>query len=347
MRRLIGCIALLLALLPLASAEEMPVLTAEFAVTLPEDAVSVGMNVYPLSDGTFLIAYHCVGSDRLWMRVISETGEKLFAKSVPEMNLAQITLTGEGFLCETFEDSEICSGKRYTYTCKGRKWQTETLRYVDDSERYDSTNTAHFTVRRYPFGEGCVIPMEIEHRPSGAVTRRLTFYGGSWLLSEYRDCSGQDNLLVYGQDEQGVLCVRRYDASGELTGMVPTPFEGQAASAYGCGDAVYFYVGSDMDWQRWRLDCDAFAFDEAPEPIAVPISCELSVITGGKAGDHLLVVDNDFSSCIGTFSLSESLQLRQAFPGDAVWVYETEDGFLMLLHLPNGEFKLRRYRVAY
>lgn len=144
-----------------------------------------------------------------------------------------------------------------------------------------------------------------------------------------------------------MLCVRRYDASGELTGTVLPPFEGEAASAYGCGDAVYFYEGSDTDWQRWRLDCGAFAFDAAPEPIAVPTSCELSVITGSKAGDHLLVVDNDFTSWIGAFSLCDSLQPRQEIPGDAVWAYETEDGFLMLLHLPNGEFKLRRYRVKY
>lgn len=321
------------------------VLTNEYTLSLPADAQAENMNVYPLSDGTLLIAYHCEGSNKLWMRVISDKGRKLFAKSVPELYLNQITLTEGGFICETFDDSEICSGMRYTYTCKGNKWKSAKIRYVEDPDRFYSENTAHFTLRRYPFGEGNVIPMEIEYRPTGKNGRHQMTYGSAVRLCEFEDFEYQNHLIVYAEDENGVLAVRMCDANGQLVSSAASPITASVDSVWGFRNAIWFYEKSGSAWRRWRLDAQTFTFDE-PLAVLAPEDCSLTVLSGETSGDHLVLLEAGDASALCRVTSYGAVQLVRRLEGDAIWAMQAEGVLLLLQQMEDGKFVLQRYNLS-
>lgn len=320
-------------------------LADEYALSLPADARAEGMNVYPLTDGTLLIAYRCEGSDRLWMRVISRTGRKLFAKSVPELYLIQITLTDSGFICDTFDNSEIDSGVRYTYTCKGYKWKSAKIRYVDDPDRYYSDNTANFTLRRYPFGEGSVIPMEIEHRAAGTTARHLMTYGSAVDLCEFEDFDNRNHLVVHAEDENGVMAVRMYDIAGQLVGSAASPMTAPVGSAWGFRNAIWFYTGSGAAWQRWRLDAQTFTFSE-PDDLTLPEDCTLTVLCGESSGDQLVLLDAQYACALCRVTSWGAVQLVRRLEGDAIWAMHADGGLLLLRQTEDGKFLLQRYNLS-
>lgn len=328
-------------------AEEYLTLAKTYALTLPDDALAEGMNVYPLADGTFLIAYHCQDSDRLWMRVISAEGKKLFAKSVPELYLSQITLTKGGFICETFDDSEICSGTRYTYSCKGRSMKSAKIRYVDDPDRYYSENTKNFTLRRYPFGEGSVIPMDIEYRATKTSVRHQMCYGSEVVLCEFEDFEYRNHLIVYAEDENGVMSARMYDTAGQLVGSVPSPLTTPVESAYGFRNAIWFYTGSGSQWQRWRLDAATFTFDAEPLVITAPEDCTLTVICGESSGDHLVLLDASYAAALCRVTSYGAVQLVRKLEGDAIWAMHMDGRILLLQQMEDGTFILQRYEISH
>lgn len=321
------------------------ILANEYPLSLPADAQAEAMNVYPLSDGTFLIAYHCEGSDKLWMRVISDKGKKLFAKSVPELYLSQITLTDGGFICETFDDSEICSGTRYTYICKGYKWKSTKIKNVDDPDRFYSENTANFTLRRYPFGEGSVIPMDIEFRPTGTIVRHQMTYGSEVLLCEFEDFEYENHLIVYAEDENGVMAVRMYDTNGQLVGSAASPMTAAVDSVWGFRNAIWFYETSGSAWRRWRLDTQTFTFDE-PLTVAAPEDCTLTVLSGETSGDHLVLLDANYASALCRVTSYGSVQLVRRLEGDAIWAMHVDGGLLLLQQTEDGKFILQRYNLS-
>lgn len=320
-------------------------LAGEYTLSLPADAQAEHMDVYPLDDGTLLIAYHCEGSDRLWMRVISQKGRKLFAKSVPELYLSQITLTKTGFICDTFDNSEIDSGTRYTYTCKGNRWKSTKIRYVDDPDRFYSENTAHFTLRRYPFGEGSVIPMEIEHRATGETARHLMTYGSAVDLCEFEDFDNRNHLVVHAEDEKGVMAVRMYDTSGQLVGSVASPMTAPVGSVWGFRNAVWFYNGSGAAWQRWRLDAQTFTFS-GPLDLSFPEDCIPTVLCGETNGDHLVLLDAYYACALCRVTSTGAVQLVRRLDGDAVWAMHVDGGLLLLLQTEEGKFVLQRYNLS-
>lgn len=317
-----------------------------YRLTLPEDALAEGMQVHPLQDGTFLIAYRCAGSDRLWLRVVSGTGEKLWAKSIPSLYLSQITVTKTGFRCETFDNSEMDSGVRYTFTSKGRKWTSEKVGWIAEDDRYYAYSTENFTLRRGRFGEK--MWMEIECIPTGEKQRHPLNYGSCWHLCEYEDFDDRKNLLLYDADENDVMIVFRFNDAGELTGSVAAPFAGDVDSAFGFRNAAYFYVGSGTDWVRWRLDCETMTFDSEPQVLTVPESCTFTPVSGLTSGLHVLLMQTDFGSylCVvqpegGTVFLMKELE------GHAVQVFHGEKGLYVLLKMGYGNgFILQRYEAS-
>lgn len=321
-------------------------LAGVYQLGLPAEALSEGMQVYPLQDGTFLIAYHCAGSDRLWLRVISKTGEKLWAKSIPELYLSQITVTETGFVCETFDNSEIDSGVRYTFTSRGKKWTSRKIGWIDENDRYYAYSTEHFTLRRGKFAQDAW--MEIEYIPTGAVRRYPLNYGSHWILCEYEDFGYQHNLLLYDADENDVMTVFRFNAQGEMTGSVAAPFAGDVDSVYGFRNAAYFYIGSGSHWVRWRLDCDTMTFDAAPQELTVPQSCTLVPVSGQTSGLHTVLMRTDFGSylCIVDGDGGAVFLLKE-LEGHAVQVFQGEDGLYVLLEMQydNG-FILQRYEAS-
>lgn len=320
-------------------------LEERYELNLPDDAMADGMNVYPLADGSYLIAYRCEGSDKLWMRVVSSTGRKLFAKSVPELYLSQITLTDSGFICETFDDSEICSGTRYTYICKGNKWKSAKIKYVDDPDRFYSENTVNFTLRRYPFGEGSVIPMDIEYRPTGAIVRHQMTYGSEVLLCEFEDFEYEDHLIVYAEDENGVMAVRMYDTNGQMVGSAASPMTASVDSVWGFRNAIWFYENIGSAWRRWRLDAQTFTFDE-PLVVAAPEDCTLTVLCGETSGDHLVLLDANYASALCLVTSYGSVQLVCRLEGDAIWAMHVDGGLLLLQQMEDGKFILQRYNLS-
>ncbi len=127
-------------------------LVAATPLNLPEKAADI-LNVYELPDGTFLIAYHCEGSSKLWLRVIDWEGKKLFGKSVPEGAGRRITVTEDGFLCDCFDDAGKDSGTRYTYRCRSRKLSSGKIAAGEDMA--DSAASAELPLH-IAVPEGCI-----------------------------------------------------------------------------------------------------------------------------------------------------------------------------------------------
>ena len=318
----------------------------QYELNLPKDALAEGMSVYPLADGSYLIAYHCAGSDRLWMRVISDTGKKLFAKSVPELYLSQITLTDTGFICQTFDNSEIDSGMRYTYTCKGKKWTSRKVSWIDEADRFYSDNMADYTVRRYVFCEGSVFPVTVTSLATGAeAEHRMTSYPYSYQPFLY-ELEGK--LLLCGGDETGAYTLRIYDDQAQELQRIPMPegmpAQSMIASATHDDAAVYFYTGYGSDWQRWRLDRAAVIFDPAPVNVAVPTDCSLRAVDCTEEY-HLVLMDTDFTSVLCHVTAEGELQQVWQLYGRAVWSENTAEGFRLLIQDDEGAFILQRYVV--
>lgn len=330
----------------------------QYALNLPEDALAEGMAVYPLADGTLLIAYRCEGSDKLWMRVISEKGKKLWAKSVPEKYYDQITLTESGFICETFDNSECDSGMRYTYTCKGRKWSSKKVSWIAEPDRAYADNTANFTLLRHTFGEGGQpMPLEITNRLNGETLLSETYTFKPFLYEM------DGSLLLLSEEESGSLALRIY--SGDLTveaclsapEAIGEPHHVQAADH--APDAVYFFTGYGTDWQLWRLDRKTLTFDAEPVAIPVPKACTLTPICANAAGMHDLLMKTARGSYLCQLQPDGTLLLHQVLAGEAAWVstastdynpnealVNPREGFLVLLQNSEGEFILQRYEIT-
>ena len=320
-------------------------LEESYALNLPDDARADRMQVYPLSDGTCLVAYRCQGSDKLWMRVISETGRKLWAKSVDERYLSQITLTETGFICETFDNSECDSGMRYTYTCEGRKWASKKVAWINDPDRAYADNTASFTLLRHTFGEGPARPVELINRANGA-TAESTINEFAPFLYEV-----EGGLLLMDAAEGGGVRLRRFDA--ELTeldsvrapGGIYAPHRIHAADH--ARNAVYFFTGYGEDWHMWRYDREKLTFDEEPVTIAVPRPCTLTALSVSAGGTHDILMETDFGYCFCQLEPDGTLLLHQSLPGDVAWIARQPDATLLLiLQDSEGEFHLQRYLVC-
>lgn len=321
----------------------------EYDLNLRAGATADGMTLRPLADGSLLVSYRLTGSDKIWLRVVSRTGRKLFAKSVSDDFLHQITLTATGFICDVYDDSEICSGMRYTYTCQGKKWKSEKLKYVDDPDRFYSDSTEHFTVRRYPFCEGSIIPMQVTCNATGAATQQLmsVTQGNESFLYE---TEGQ--LLLFSRDEGEALSVRIFDADAREVVRIPAP-EGMTApvqSAVHSRQAVHFFTGHGSGWQVWRLDRERMAFDAEPVTVTLPQQAVLSPLAASAHGRIDLVMTTDFGSWFcqmapdGTVSLYPAVEGRvvQAIPlsGDEAGT------FLLLVETPGGDFVLRHFGIS-
>ena len=316
-------------------------------LSLPDDALAEGMEVYPLADGTFLIAYRCEGSDRLWMRVISDTGKKLFAKSVPRLYFSQITLTDTGFICETFDNSEIDSGVRYTYTCKGRKWTSRKISYIEEPDRYYSDSTASYTVRRYLFGEGSVFTIRVTCNAAGAeADHKMSSHRYSDRPFLY-EMDGK--LLLCGNDETGAYTLRIYGDRAEEQYRIPMPegmpYTHMLRSAMHNDESVYFYTGHGVDWQMWRLDRETMTFDPEPMTISVPADCTLTAIAPTWPY-QLVLMDTEFTSILCDITPKGEMLRVMTLPGKAVWAGKTAEGFMVLQQDADGDFALQRYAVT-
>lgn len=315
-------------------------------LNMPEDALFDGMAVYPLVDGSYLIAYHCQGSDKLWMRVVSSTGRKLFAKSVPELYLSQITLTDTGFICQTFDNPEIDSGMQYTYTCKGSKWTGKKVGWVEEADRFYSDNTADFTVRRYLFCEGAVFPITVSSHATGAQAQhRMTSYKYSDQPFLYEL---ESQLLLCGGDETGAYTLRIFGDDAAERQRIPMP-EGmpapqQITSVVHDEGAVYFYAGSGSSWQRWRLDRRTMSFDPEPLTITVPADCTLTAVAA-TVPYHLVLMDTGYTAMLCDVTTRGELMKVTTLNSRAVWVGGTETGCVLLLPDRDGEFVLEYYEV--
>lgn len=315
-------------------------------LNLPDDALADGMAVYPLTDGSYLIAYHCEGSDKLWMRVISSTGRKLFAKSVPELYLSQITLTATGFICQTFDNPEVDSGMRYTYTCKGHKWASKKVSYIEEADRFYSDNTAHFAVRRYVFCEGSVFPITVTSLATGAeAEHQMTSYPYSYQPFVY-EMDGK--LLLCGGDEKGAYTLRIFGDQAEEQYRIPMPEgmpdQNRITSATHDDGAVYFYAGSGTEWQRWRLDRTTMTFDPEPLCITGPVDCTLTVLAP-TAPYQLVLMDTGYTSMLCDVKPDGTLMRVSSLNGRAILVDETDAGILLLQPDAMGEFVLEYYQV--
>lgn len=323
--------------------------TAEYDLNLPDDTLADGMNVYPLADGSYLIAYHCQNSSKLWMRVISEKGKKVWAKSVEELYLSQITVTETGFICQTFDNSECDSGMRYTYTCKGNKWKSEKVTWINEPDRYYADNTASFTLLRHTFVEGGQ-PMPIE------ITNRLT---GASLLSEtytfkpfLHEMDGV--LLLLDEAADGTLSLRMF--SEDLTDVARVAAPAALADRWNilvqtadhARNAVYFAIQDRGEWQLWRLDRETLTF--ADDPLAVPMpygSTGLTLLSANASGTHDALVHMPWSDILCQITPVGQVLMHQALPGQLAWVSPvTEGSFLLILQNSEGEFILQHYTIS-
>ena len=324
-------------------------LEKSYALNLPGDAQAEGMTLYPLADGSWLIAYHCESRGTLWMRVISERGKKLWAKSVDERYLGQITLTETGFLCEVFDNSKIDSGMRYTYTCKGKKWASQKITWIGEPDRYYSDNTAGYTVRRYPFCEGSTIRTTVTNRITGAEAEHLmSIYAGSrWYLHE-----ADGELYFYARDEHAVPVVRIYGEDAEELFSIPVPADmplpHKVVTADHARNAVYFFTEDGVNWQLWRLDRETLSFADTPVTIAVPYGCTgLIALSANASGMHDVLMQTVFGSYFCQLTPDGTMLLHQALPGRVVWITRLEDARLMLvLQDSGGDFHLQYYNVC-
>lgn len=319
---------------------------AEYELNLPDDALTEGMEVYPLADGTYLIAYRCQSSDRLWMRVISEKGKKLWAKSVPRLYISQITLTDSGFICETFDNPEIDSGMCYTYTCKGKKWTSKKVSWISEPDRAYADNTEHFTLLRHTFGEGgSPIGIELTNRATGA-SAESTMYSFKPFLYEM-----DGSLLLLAEDEAHALNLRIFNSNLSSTACIPAPeaigepYEVDTAD-HG-RNAVYFFTGYGTDWRVWRLDRETLTFAEEPVTIPVPQACTLTALSVNAAGTHDILMKTDYGSYLCQLEPDGTLLLHLSLPGDVAWITNPQcGGLLLILQNSEGEFVLQYYDLA-
>lgn len=321
------------------------VLDKSYELKLPDDAKREGMTVYPLADGSWLIAYRCGVDDRLYMRVISAQGKKLWAKSVPERYLSQITLTQSGFVCQTFDNSECDSGMCYTFTCKGKKWTSRKVSWINEPDRYYADNTARFTLLRHTFGEGGEpMPIELINRANGVEAES----GISAFKPFLYELEGELLLMDCWHDG---LTLRRFDADLAENTNLPVP-EGISApyhvnTADHAPNAVYFFTGYGREWHMWRLDRETMRFDAEPVDIPVPQPCTLTALAANAAGTHDVLMQTDFGACFCQLTADGELLLHQSLPGVVAWITRLENGQLMLiLQDGEGEFCLQYYDVC-
>ncbi len=329
-----------------ANVHDHVALEVRYELNLPDDAMADGMNVYPLADGSYLIAYRCEGSDKLWMRVVSSTGKKLFAKSVPELYLSQITLTETGFICQTFDNPEADSGMQYTYTCKGHKWASRKVSYIEEEDRFYSDNTAHFAVRRYVFCGGSVFPITVTNLTTGAEARhQMSSYPHSYKPFVY-EMDGK--LLLCGGDETGAYTLRVFGDQAEELHRIPMPEgmpdQNSITSATHDNEAVYCYAGYGSDWQRWRLDRTTMTFDPKPLRITVPANCTLTAVAP-TVPYHLVLMDTAYSSMLCDVTNTGTLMRVSSMNGRAILIDETDTCILLLQPDALGELVLEYYQV--
>ena len=316
------------------------------ALNLADGAQAEGMALYPLADGSWLIAYRCGDDGRLYLRVISESGKKLWAKSVDERYLSQITLTQTGFICETFDNSECDSGMRCTYTCKGRKWTGKKVDWINEPDRAYADNTASFTLLRHTFGEGALgTPVEVTNRANGAKARGTICTFAPFLY----ELDGE--LLMMDSWHDG-LTLRRFAADLAENTNLPVP-EGISApysihTADHAPNAVYFFTGYGTDWRMWRLDRETLTFGDAPVTVPLPFGCtELIALSANAGGTHDVLMQSVFGSFFCQLAADGTLLMHQALPGKVVWITRLPDARLMLvLQDGEGEFHLLHYEVS-
>lgn len=300
------------------------------------------LSVYGLTDGTLLLTYRIAGSEELLLRVISREGRKLWAKSVSaDRFFEQITVTADGFLLETFDDSEMNSGRRYQFTGKGRKWKSGKVAYIDDPDRAYSDCTASFAVRFYPFREGSIIPMEVECLTSSASApyQASITYGNHTFLHE------MDGMLaLHGRDETEEATVRLFDAQAREISRIPADVSWPVRAAAHEGSTLWLFTRSDEGWSRWTCDTAAMAL-AGPVALPVPDGCSLTALTPNGRGGQYVLLNNDFGAYLCDLTEGGQLWLMESLPGQAVWAAPGEGGFLVLLHTPDG-FMLRRYGIA-
>ena len=322
--------------------------TAEYALNLPDDALADGMNIYPLADGSYLIAYHCQGSSKLWMRVVSEKGKKVWAKSVEELYLSQITVTETGFICQTFDNSECDSGMRYTYTCKGNKWKSEKVKWINEPDRYYADNTANFTLLRHTFGEGGQpMPIEITNRLTGASLLSETYTFKPFLY----EMDGA--LLLLDEAADGTLALRMF--SEDLTDVARVAAPAALADRWNilvqtadhARNAVYFAIQDRGEWQLWQLDRETLTFADTPVTVTLPEACTITTLVANAAGTHDVILETEFGAYFCQVNADGTLLLHQALPGRLVWVSPVEAGsFLLILQNSEGEFILQHYTIS-
>ena len=324
-------------------------LDKDIALNLPDGAQAEGMSVYPLADGTWLIDYRCQDSDKVWLRVISGAGKKLWAKSVDRRYLHQITLTQTGFICETFDNSECDSGMRYTYTCRGRKWASRKVSWINEPDRAYADNTASFTLLRHTFREGGYpVPFELTNRLTGATLLSDTHTFKPFLYE------ADGSLLLLDEAADGTLTLRIFSADLATVACVAAPAELAdrwvllVRTADHARNAVYFFTHEQGSWKIWRFDRETLTFGDAPVTITLPSGgTELVALSANAAGTHDVLMQSVFGSFLCQLTADGMLYLHQALPGKAVWITRLDDARLMLvLQDGNGDFYLQYYLVC-
>lgn len=321
-------------------------LEKSIALNLSDGATDEEMALYPLADGTWLIAYRCAWDAKLYLRVISQDGKKLWTKTVKRLYTDQIILTDTGFICETFENSACDSGVRYTYVCKNRGWTNRSMSRISEPDRAFADNTANFTLLRHTFVEaGQPMPIELTNRENGAEAESTIFTSAPFLY----ELDGELLLLDGWHDG---LTLRRFDASLTENTNLPVP-EGISApynihTADHARNAVYFFTGYGKDWRMWRLDRETLTFDDAPVKITLPDSCTgLIALSANAAGMHDVLLQSSFGTFFCQLTAEGTFLMHQALPGDVVWVTRLPDARLMLvLQDSEGVFYLQYYNVC-
>lgn len=321
-------------------------LEKSIALNLADGAQMDDMVLYLLMDGSWLIAYRCGDDGRLYLRVISEAGKKLWAKSVDRRYLHQITLTETGFICETFDNSECDSGMRYTYACKGRKWTGKKVDWIAEPDRAYADNTANFTLLRHTFGEGGQpMPVGVINRANGAQAESTIETFAPFLYEV-------DGELLLMDSWHNTLTLRRFAA--DLTENTNLPVPAGISAPYNvhtadhARNAVYFFTGYGTDWRMWRLDRETLTFGDEPVTITLPFGCtELIALSANAAGTHDVLMQSVFGSFLCQLTADGTLYMHQALPGKAVWITRLDDARLMLvLQDGNGDFHLQYYLVC-
>ncbi|MBR3764489.1 MAG: hypothetical protein IKK57_08070 [Clostridia bacterium] len=316
------------------------------ALNLADGATDEEMVLYPLADGSWLIAYRCAWDGKLYLRVISQDGKKLWAKSVKRLYTDQIILTDTGFICETFDNSECDSGTRYTYACKGKKWASRKVEWISEPDRAYADNTASFTLLRHTFTEGGQpMPIEITNRENG-MAAQSTIDAFTPFLYEL-----DGELLLLDEWHDG-LTLRRFASNLTERTNLPVP-EGISApknihTADHARNAVYFFTGYGTDWRMWRLDRETLTFGEVPATITLPYGCTgLIALSANAAGMHDVLLQSVFGSFFCQLTADGTLLMHQALPGKVVWITRLPDARLMLvLQDSEGEFHLQYYNVS-